>query len=451
MMSRPQRRRALLAGLALPGAAALAAACSGGGSPAGGGGAALTAKQIRPGTSLTWRSYISSEPLLAEVNKSWEARHPEVKITHAFTPAAEITQKLIGEIAAGTPVDVAMSGYRDVPALQRQLANIEPYARRDKYALQEFVPAAIDQYRYGGGRYALPNSFPVRVGVYNAKLFAERGLKPPPSTWAAPGWTWEDFVDAARSLSTARQEQQTWAMGWDKAAGLPNLLQVILFCNNNGGAFLREDGKECLLTQPRSREALQFMQDLIQRHHVAPAPEELGQQPGADLFVQGKVAWASFGPASVAAYRRTLTFDWAISPVPLGGGAKQRSTVMDGSAWMMLGAATNKEEAWELVQTLVSPEYERAAADLVGYVPPRRQLMAEYASTEPPRYFRMLLDASERTYLFPQTPWIAEADTALAPILADLWAGKKSANTAAEEAKRLLDPVLQKDFSFKTD
>lgn len=411
---------------------------------------ALAAKKIRPGTTLTWRSYISSEPLLAEVNRLWTAKHPDVKMVHAFSPASEILQKLVGEIAAGTPVDVGMSGYRNVPALQRHLANLEPFMRRDRYAIQEFVPPAVNQYRYANNLYALPNSFPVRVGVYNATLFAERGLKPPPSTWDASGWTWDDFVNTARALNNPSAEARTWALGWDKAAGVPNLLQVMLFCNNNGGAFMREDGKECLLTQPRSREALQFMQDLIQRHRVAPAPDEL-TQPNADLFIQGKVAWASFGPASIANYRRTITFDWAVSPLPLGAGARQRSTIMDGSAWMMLDAGANKEEAWELLQTLVSPEYEKAAADIVGYVPPRRALMADYASSEPPRYFKMLLDASERTYLVPKTPWVAEADAAAAPLLAELWAGKKSANAVAEEAKRLLDPILQKDFTFKTN
>jgi multiple sugar transport system substrate-binding protein len=445
-------RRRLLAGTgALGGAGALAAllpvGCRSGGS-GDGGGVQLAPKKIRPGTSLTWRSYISNEALLTEVNRLWATRHPDVKIVHAFSTAAEITQKLIGEIAAGTPVDVAMSGYRDVPSLQHHLADVSPYARRDRFAMQEFLPAAVDQYRYGDGQYALPNSFPVRVGVYNASLFNERGIKLPPSTWDAPGWTWDEFAAAAQTANVQRSDQPTWAVGWDKAAGVPNLLQVILFCTNNGGAFMREDGKECLLTQPRSREALQFMQDLIRRYRVAPAPEEL-TQPGADLFIQGKVAWASFGPAAIANYRKTITFDWALSPIPIGPGAKQRSTVMDGSAWMMLDAATNKEEAWDLLQTLVSPAYERSAGELVGYVPPRRALMTEYTSAEPPKNFKMLLDASERTYLFPKVPWIAEADTAIAPLLADLWAGKTSGNSVAEEAKRLLDPILQKDFSFK--
>jgi multiple sugar transport system substrate-binding protein len=433
-------------GASLPGV--VLAACGGnGGAGAGSGTAALPAKKVRPGTSLTWRSYINNEPLMTEINKIWSAKHPDVKLTHAFSTAAEIAQKVTSEIAAGTPVDVAMSSYRDVPSFQRYLTNMEPYARRDKFALTEFVPAAINQYKFGTGIYAVPNSFPVRVGMYNATIFAERGIKPPPTTWDA-AWSFDDFVNVARAANNPKGDQTIWAVGWDKAAALPNLIQVMLFCNNNGGAVLSEDGKECLLTQPRAREALQFMQDLIQRHRVAPAPGDVAQ-PGADLFAQGKVAWASFGPASVATYRKTLTFEWGLTPVPLGPGAKQRTTVMDGSAWMML-EGQNKEEAWELAQTLVSPEYERAAGELQGYVPARKALMAEYTKSEPPKNFKLLAEASERTYLVPKTPWMAEADAALAPLLADLWAGKKSANVVAEDGKRVLDPILKKDFSFKT-
>lgn len=430
-------------GLLLSGAAAATACGTAGGAPS------LPAKQVRSGITLNWRSYVNNQPLLTEVERLWTAKHPQIKLSHAFSTAAEILQKLSAEVAAGTPPDVALLGYRDVPAMQRHLLSLEPYVRRDKYALQDFVPAAINQYKYGSSYYALPNSFPVRVGVYNASLFRERGVKLPPTTWDG-AWSWEDHVAATRALTGTRGDQKVWGMSWDKSAGVPNLLQVMLFCNNNGGAFLREDGKECVVNQPRSRDALQYMQDLIQRHQAAPAPAEL-QQPNADLFVQGKAAWGSFGPASVAAYRKQLTFDWALGPLPLGPGAKQRTTIMDGSAWMALRDGANREEAWELVQTLVSPEYERAAAELQGYVPARRPLMAEYAGAEPPKNGKIMLEASERTYLLPKTPWAAEAETAVAPPLGELWAGKKTANAMADEAKRLLDPILQREFSFRTD
>jgi multiple sugar transport system substrate-binding protein len=410
---------------------------------------ALPAKAVRSGITLNWRSYINNEPLMAEINKIWAAKHPQVKLSHSFSTAAEILQKLSAELAAATPPDVSMLGYRDVPAVQRHLLSLEPYMKRDKYAIQDFVPAAVNQYKYGTSYYALPNSFPVRVGVYNATLFRERGVKLPPATWDG-AWTWDEHAATVRTLTGQRGNDHVWGMSWDKSAGVPNLLQVMLFCNNNGGSFLREDGKECLVNQPRAREALQYMQDLIVRHQASPPPAELAQ-PNADLFVQGKAAWGSFGPASVAAYRRQLTFEWALGPLPLGPGAKQRTTIMDGSAWMALRNGTNREEAWELVQTLVSPEYERAAGELQGYVPARRSIMAEYAGTEPPKNAKIMLEASERTYLLPRTPWAAEAEMASAPLLRELWDAKKNANTVADEVKRLLDPILQKEFSFRTD
>ena len=440
------RRRQAATGLLWGGVTVLSAACSTGGPT---GGTALPAKQVRSGIALNWRSYVNNEPLLAEVNKQWTAKHPQIKLSHSFSTAAEILQKLTAEVTAGTPPDVALLGYRDVPAMQRHLLSLEPYMRRDKYGLQDFVPAAVNQYKYGTSYYALPNSFPVRVGVYNASLFRERGVKLPPATWDG-AWSWDEHVATTRALTGARGDEKVWGMSWDKSAGVPNLLQVMLFCNNNGGAFLREDGKECVVSQPRSREALQYMQDLIQRHQAAPTPADV-PQPNADLFVQGKAAWGSFGPASVAAYRKQLTFDWALGPLPLGPGAKQRTTIMDGSAWMALRDGTNREEAWELVQALTSPEYERAAAELQGYVPARRALMAEYTATEPPKNGKIMLEASERTYLLPKTPWAAEAETAVGPLLGELWAGKKTSNVVADEAKRLLDPILQKDFSFRTD
>jgi hypothetical protein len=53
--------------------------------------------------------------------------------------------------------------------------------------------------------------------------------------------------------------------------------------------------------------------------------------------------------------------------------------------------------------------------------------------------------------LLPKTPWAAEAEAASMPLFGELWEGKKNANTVTDEVKRLLDPILQKEFSFRTD
>jgi multiple sugar transport system substrate-binding protein len=420
-----------------------------------GGGAAkgdvAPAAQIKSGSSVRYHTYVADPQVKTEVDKLWAMRHPDVKLEYTVSPAGEILTKLTAELAGGTPPEVAMTGYRDVPQLQPQLVNLGPYMRRDRFPTEAFLDRSLEQYRYGGNSFALPHTFPVRVGVYNASLLTSRGVPLPPAQWDAPGWTWDKLQETARALTRTGDQPDTsvWGWGWDTKAALPNTTWVMLFCNNNGGAFLREDGKECLLTQPRSQEALQFMQDLIQRSRVARTPEDAKVTP-VDIFQVGRLGLGFFPPAEMGNYRKQITFDWGLGPVPLGPGGAKRSSIMTGSAWMMMEAAPNREAGWGLLQTVTSPEYQRAAGSIVGYMPPRKAVLAEYAGQEPPKSSKILLEAAENVYLFPKTPWSNEAEAVLTPLLNDLWAGKRSASEVAQESKRLIDPIVQKPFSFKT-
>ncbi len=80
------RRRLVGSGLLLSGSGALAAACGTGGA----GGPSVPAKQVRTGVTLNWLSYVNNEPLHDEINKIWTAKHPQVKLSHTFSTAAEI-------------------------------------------------------------------------------------------------------------------------------------------------------------------------------------------------------------------------------------------------------------------------------------------------------------------------------------------------------------------------
>jgi multiple sugar transport system substrate-binding protein len=440
-----------LAGLVTAGGGALAAAC--GAARSGGASAtAAPAARVQPGSTVRYHTYVADQQVKAEVDRLWSIQQPQVKLEYTVSSAGEILTKLTAELAAGTPPEMAMTGYRDVPQLQPKLVNLAPYMKRDRFPADAFLDRSLEQYRYGGSSYALPHTFPIRVGVYNRDLLAARGVAPPPAQWDSPAWTWDRLLETSRALtqgSADRLDDHVWGWGWDTKAALPNTTWVMLFCNNNGGAFLRDDGKECLLTQPRSREALQFMQDLIQRWRVARTPEEAKQTP-VDIFQLGRLALGFFPPAELGNYRKQITFDWGVGAVPLGPGGTKQSSIMTGSAWMMLEAAANREASWALLQTVTSPEYERAAGTIVGYMPPRKAVLADYAGQEPPKGVKILLDAAERVYLFPKTPWSSEAEAAIGPLLDDLWAGRRSAAEVADEAKRVVDPIVQKPFAFKT-
>jgi ABC-type glycerol-3-phosphate transport system substrate-binding protein len=122
---------------------------------------------------------------------------------------------------------------------------------------------------------------------------------------------------------------------------------------------------------------------------------------------------------------------------------------MGGSAWVPPAATKNKEEAWELMQHLTSPEVERAQIKHVGIMPARRAVLDEYAAEEPPKHMKLVLRAAEAAILIPQTPWYPEAESAALSLLNELWESKRSAGVTGQEIKRQVDEILKQPFAFK--
>ena len=67
-----------------------------------------------------------------------------------------------------------------------------------------------------------------------------------------------------------------------------------------------DDGQKFLLNQPATVDALQKMQDLIYRYHVAPTPSTLQSMPSASFMLQtGRVAM------DIGSFSQ-MVFDWAM-------------------------------------------------------------------------------------------------------------------------------------------
>lgn len=446
------RRHVIGTGLRLTGGALGAAALPACGMFGQGAQQSVGPKQLRSGVTVTWRTYIINVDQSEQVNQLWAAKYPEVKIVYEHLAFAQHMDKLIAEMVAGGTPEVALVLYPNVAKLQPQLTNLTSYMRRDRFPEREFFPASLDHYRYRGQSFAMPYDFPVRPVWYNATMFRERGIKHPPVGWDEPGWTWNDVMDTARRLTridAGRPEDTIWGWGWGQGVGVPGLNEVVMFTANNSAALFSPDGKEILLTQPGAVETLQFMQDLIQRWRVARARADVQAVPG-DRFLAGKLAMDLFRPVVLANYRKNLPFEFAMAPLPRGPRAKARASSMTGSAWVQPEANKNQEEAWALMQHLVSAEVERAQIQHVGIMPARRQVMEEYASEEPPRNMKILIRAAETAVLIPPTPWYTDTQNALTPLLNELWDGAKSTTVVAQEAKRQIDPILQQPYQFKT-
>lgn len=196
-MRTPSRsRRALAAGAGITALALALAAC--GGTDEAGGGEAVSADDVAAaleagGTLTVWGW---DAPLPATV-EAFEAAYPnvDVELVNAGTGNDQYTA-LQNAVQAGSGVpDVVHLEYSAVPqfALSSSLADLTAFGAAD--LADDYTPGTWGSVALDGGVYGLPlDSGPMAL-FYNADVFAQYGIEVPA--------TWEEYVEAARTLHTA--------------------------------------------------------------------------------------------------------------------------------------------------------------------------------------------------------------------------------------------------------
>ena len=91
----------------------------------------------------------------------------------------------------------------------------------------------------------------------------------------ATGWDWSRFLDFARRFTQRDGSGRITQHGFVLTTGLRGGYGQWI-CTNGADLFDREYTR-CTLDDPRAVDALQFMQDLIYRHGVAPDPQTQSQ------------------------------------------------------------------------------------------------------------------------------------------------------------------------------
>ncbi|HIO79991.1 TPA: extracellular solute-binding protein [Candidatus Poribacteria bacterium] len=183
---------------------------------------------------------------------------------------------------------------------------------------------------------------------------------------AEEAWSWEEFVAICRKLTIDRNGYDATNPNFNAehittyAVAFPqSMLFALPFIYSNGGQVASDDGQKLLLNQPAAVEALQQIQDLIYRYHVAPTPSTLQSMPSASFMLQtGKVAmeisghWQTLGLSQMG-------FDWGMGVLPY---FKQPTTIICGSSLGIFTSSKHPEEAFQLFKALG----DTASNDLFG-------------------------------------------------------------------------------------
>jgi ABC-type glycerol-3-phosphate transport system substrate-binding protein len=267
-------RREFLRGSVAAGLAPIAAAALGGTAAPGAEGAAVR------GAINFWSRETFNNGARMPVLRDWVAAFDKSHGTRTsvqFMTFQESIAKTQASLAANNPPDLGEQG-PDVGtqfAAGGHLLDLTAVANDLK---NDFVGMQRDAYITAGGRiYGIPWWSETRVLFYHKDLLDRAGVRPPT--------TWDEWVDAARKLTTG--DQYGFAVNMDGT--WPGQLWVPLGISN-GGRVIDKGGK-VVADSPEMREALQFITDFYSKHKtMPPAIPTYKSNDLVQLFTLKKVA-----------------------------------------------------------------------------------------------------------------------------------------------------------------
>ncbi|HXI16103.1 MAG TPA: extracellular solute-binding protein [Chloroflexota bacterium] len=441
-------RRACVAAAAMA-AGALGTACAGAGGSGGKGDAAAPAGGLRSGVTVSFfhGGQQAEADARIELLKAFNAKYPQIKTEQLYTPQ-ETGPKLDSLLSAGTPPDIFyIANGADVTtrASRGSLHELGPLARRDKFETSDFFESALGLYQLCGKQYAYPLDFPNQQLYYNIDLFEQAGVKAPPTTWSDTTWTFDRFLDSARRVT----KETGGGTQWGYLTAHTAFRNWWVWVAANGGELLDKDNKTCLLNEPASVEAFQFLQDLVFKNRVMPDPKQY-TDAGTNLngFFTGRGAMSTL-PPWLGQVRRDMKQRWDVAPHPRGSNAKARWACAGGGTGLALASTQtggkNINEAWELLKFASQKPQVEVFTRINGIVPPLKSVAnsAVFADpNQPPNGVKIFTDGAQFLRSDPSIVRWGDITRAITEELGALWSNTANARTVADGIKRKVDGIL---------
>lgn len=390
----------------------------------------------------SWGNDVEEQNLRALIAE-FEKRNPKIHVEIEITPWARMLDKLMISSAGGRPPDVTRISSEWFPPIAAKglLEPLDKYVKRDKYDMDDFYPESINGWgKWKGQLLEIPTDIDIYAMYYNKDMFDKNHIPYPDETW-----DWNKYLAVAKKLTQdtdGNKEIDQWGttldMWWQD------------YVYANGGEIVGPDPKtgdvQCVLDRPAAYEGLQFMADLINKHHVSPTAEESANQGTSKLFTSGKIGMTISGSwAAELIYKKEITtFKYDVAPIPKG--PKSRVSIICGAAYAILSRSQHKEAAWKLVKFMTGKEYQRSAA-LRSQIIPSRRSVAESGA-----YLHLNADPKNRQaflYMIPfgrAVPPVSCAPEMTQIILSELdlvRLGRESAKDGCKNVKPKVDQLLR--------
>ena len=381
--------------------------------------------------------------------KEFSEANPGIVVDHQPVPGPDYNTKIQTLFAAGTPPDMYRYLQEITPIITVAEKNlhlqIDDYIARDSYDVEDFRPDAIALYQWNGSTYALPRDYGNQNLYYNVDLFEAEGIDPIPADWNDTTFTFDVFLDMAQRL-TKKDGDRTTQWGFLVNRGQRPWASWVY---SNGGALVHKDDQgvatDSAMADEATVQAMQFLQDLMYVHEVAPRPELESELSGVDLFATGRVAIMLNNPSAVNQFRAIEAFRWDVGTIPLGN-SDRRGTGGGGTGWATGAATAHPDEAWLFMKHITSEQAELDEVSVGATTPSRVSVVTSTAFLNPdlpPEHAAAFAQAQEFVVRDPvHVSWPEITQRVYNPAMDLLWSGAEDAATVGAKIKEEADPLF---------
>lgn len=294
-------------------------------------------------------------------------QHPNITVKVERSAQVGHLQALVAATVAHKLPDLIFSAdiFTLTEASKGILLNLSPYMKAYGYKKSDFVNGMMQLGVYQGKQYVLPRGMDQIVTAYNPALFKKFGVPLPKE-----GWTWDQFLAAAKKLTRKVNGVQYYAMG--SGGNTHTAYPIYVPFMKGWGGKLSRNGK-ATFTDPKLVHGIAELMDFARKYTPWFNP------PPGDPFLAGQAAmeWAQrpvlYG-CCISADRKK----WTSSFVPRFVNFPLFSTPAIGAGMAGWGATIDtkhpKEAAAFLMYTL-SKEGQLAYSKAAGEVPIRNDLL----------------------------------------------------------------------------
>lgn len=222
-----------------------------------------------------------AQALVERYNKE----NPNVKVVYRSVPWSNWYETYVTAIASGSAPDISTGGGFQAVQFYDQGAILPVDDLVKKIGSSEFKASALDAMKYDNHYVGLPWALNVKVILYRKDILEAANIKPPATS--------EEFRDAAKK-TTGNGKFGIVAAG--DASGAHWISHIAIA---NGGGLFNKDGSAGL-TSERSKEALQFLTDLVKDGSVNPASAGYTNNDALGAFFRGEATFVLAGATAAS-------------------------------------------------------------------------------------------------------------------------------------------------------